>query len=154
MNKQTIALGVVAFTSVILAGCSSQQATTQSEVTPMTQEAQTGTTATATPTTIQAASYKDGTYDVKGAYTSPAGPETIDVKLTLKDNVVTDAVVVSEATAPKSKFMQAAFISGYKDMVVGKKINDIHLEKVSGSSLTPMGFNDALEKIKSQAQNT
>ncbi len=114
----------------------------------------TSTSASATPTSIQAANYKDGTYDVKGAYTSPAGPETIDVKLTLKDNKVTDAEVVSEATNPKSKFMQGAFISGYKDMVIGKNINDIHLEKVSGSSLTPKGFNDALEQIKTQAQSS
>lgn len=151
MNKQTIAVGMVAFTTVVFAGCSNAQTSIPSEATPV---AQTDVSATSTPTTIQAASYKDGVYDVKGSYNSPAGAETLGVKLTLKDNVVTDAEVVVEATNPKSKFMQDAFAGGYKEMVIGKKINDIHLEKVSGSSLTPIGFNDALEQIKSQAKTS
>ena len=39
-----------------------------------------------------------------------------------------------------------------KTLVVGKKITDVKLDKVSGSSLTPKGFNDALEQIKTLAK--
>jgi hypothetical protein len=38
-------------------------------------------------------------------------------------------------------------------MVVGKNISELQLTKVSGSSLTPQGFMDALEKIKAEAQS-
>ena len=97
--------------------------------------------------------YKDGVYDVVGEYVSPAGPETIEVKITLKDNVITSADVTAKATAEKSKFMQGLFVSNYKSLVVGKSIQDLKLDKVAGSSLTPKGFNDALEKIKAGAQS-
>jgi hypothetical protein len=41
----------------------------------------------------------------------------------------------------------------YKQYVVGKKIDEVQLTKVSGSSLTPQGFNDALAKIKAEAKS-
>jgi hypothetical protein len=96
---------------------------------------------------------KDGTYTAEGSYVSPAGAESITVTLTLKDEVVTDAVVKSNATAKKSIFMQGMFIDNYTPMVVGKKITEIQLDKVSGSSLTPKGFNDAVAKIEAQASS-
>lgn len=96
--------------------------------------------------------FKDGIYDVVGEYTSPGGPETIDVKLTLKNNIVTDATVLSQATLEKSQRFQGLFIDNYKSLVIGKPIKDIKLDKVAGSSLTPIGFNAAIEKIKNQAR--
>jgi hypothetical protein len=47
--------------------------------------------------------------------------------------------------------MQTDFAANYKTQVIGKKIEGLELSKISGSSLTPKGFNDALEKIRSQA---
>ncbi|MBP9818293.1 hypothetical protein KBC75_06135 [Candidatus Shapirobacteria bacterium] len=96
--------------------------------------------------------YKDGEYSAEGMYTSPAGPEQIKVDLTVKDGVVTDSTVTAEATVPKSVFMQGVFVDNYKPMVVGKNLNEIKLDKVAGSSLTPKGFNDALDKIREQAK--
>ncbi len=107
----------------------------------------------AQPTAAMMASYKDGEYEAEGMYTSPGGAESIDVTLTLKDGVVEEAEVISNATRPISKQMQASFIGGYKELVVGKKLDEINLTKVSASSLTPKGFNDAVEKIKAQAQS-
>lgn len=95
--------------------------------------------------------FKDGTYSAMGNYASPGGSESIDVTLSLKENVITSVVVVSKAENPASKNWQARFISGVESVVVGKKINEIDLDVVSGSSLTPMGFMDALEKIKMEA---
>ena len=96
--------------------------------------------------------YMDGTYNSKGNYKSPGGPEQIDVTLVLKDDVITSATVVSLATLPTSKLMQGKFISGVKAEVVGKKLSEVTLTKVSGSSLTPKGWNDAVAKIMVSAK--
>ncbi len=107
-------------------------------------------TMTVTPAII--ANYKDGKYVATGNYTSPAGDESVEVKITLKSNVITEAEVISKATKPKSITMQNLFIGGFMEMVVGKNINEVKLDKVSGSSLTSKGFNDAIEKIKTVAK--
>ena len=96
--------------------------------------------------------YKDGSYTATGSYMSPGGQESLGVNLTLKSDVVTDVTATSEATRSESKQYQARFISGYKALVVGKKIQDINIIKVSGSSLTPIGFMDALSQIETQAK--
>lgn len=98
-------------------------------------------------------SYKDGMYTQEGDYTSPGGPEQIEVKLTLKNGIVEQAEVTPKAVLPKSKFMQGVFVENYKSLVVGKNIKDLRLDKVAGSSLTPKGFNDAVEKIKAEAKS-
>jgi uncharacterized protein with FMN-binding domain len=95
--------------------------------------------------------YKDGVYETVGNYMSPGGEESIEVTLTLVDNVVTKADVVSKAERPNSVKFQGIFVENFEPMVVGRNINEIKLDKVAGSSLTPKGFNDALEKIKAQA---
>lgn len=98
------------------------------------------------------ATLKDGTYKATGSYTSPGGNEQITVSVTLKDGVVTDTSATSGANDPTAKQYQSEFIAGYKDQVVGKKISAIKLSRVSGSSLTSQGFNNALKQIQQQAQ--
>lgn len=97
-------------------------------------------------------SYKDGTYSASGAYTSPAGPENVEVTLTLKDGSVTNVAFKGNAENEKSKFMQEKFGEGISAEVVGKSIDSLNLAVVNGSSLTPKGFMDALEKIKQEAK--
>lgn len=113
----------------------------------------TETTQTTTPASTKQTSYKDGTYTQDGDYVSPGGPEQLGVTITLKNDVITDANVESKATLPNSIKFQGLFISGYKPLVIGKNINEVMLTKVSGSSLAPKGFNDAIEKIKTQAKS-
>lgn len=103
-----------------------------------------------TPVVIK--SYKDGTYSATGVYTAPSGSEDLGVSLTLKGNIITDVTVTNTAKNEVSIKLQNMFIDGYKVLVVGKDINTVKLDKVSGSSLTPKGFNDAIEKIKLEAQ--
>lgn len=103
------------------------------------------------PTSAQKSAYKDGSYTAVGAYTSPGGTEELGVTLTLANGVVTDSKVEVKATRPISKTRQEDFAAHYKDMVVGKNIADLELGKVSGSSLSPKGFNDAVTKIKQEA---
>lgn len=98
--------------------------------------------------------YKDGNYTATGSYISPAGTQSIKVNLLLKNGVVSDATVESQAVGPDSREFQAKFISGFKKFVVGHDADDIQISHVSGSSLTSEGFKDALEQIKNQARGT
>ena len=96
--------------------------------------------------------YKNGVYYAIGNYVSPGGAESIDVEVTLTDDVITSAKVESNAFRPNTIKFQGKFISGFSPLVVGKNIDEVKLDKVSGSSLTPKGFNDAIEKIKTEAK--
>lgn len=98
-------------------------------------------------------SYKDGTYSATGSYVSPGGTQSIKVSVTLKNNVVTDTEAQSGAVDSQSEEFQGQFIDGYKPLVVGKSLNSINLSRVSGSSLTSQGFNNAIEQIKSEAKS-
>ncbi len=97
------------------------------------------------------ATYKDGTYSATGEYRSPAGNDEIEVSLTIKDGVITDATYEGLAKMGKSKDFQAKFGEGYKAAVVGKSIDSLSLGVTNGSSLTPKGFMDAVAKIKAEA---
>lgn len=103
------------------------------------------------PATIST-KYKDGTYQVTGNYTSPAAKEEITITLVLKDDIVTSATFAgSPKPSPTTIKMQEKFSTGFKEFVIGKNIDEISLTVVNGSSLTPIGFMDALAKIKAEA---
>lgn len=108
-----------------------------------------GAAASATATT--SSTYKDGTFSATVSYGTPGGPQDLGVTVTLKSDVITDVSVTEGAKDAVSQKFQDDFVAGYKTLVVGKKIEDVQLTKVSGSSLTPKGFNDALSAIKVQA---
>lgn len=97
-------------------------------------------------------SFKDGTYTAQGDYMIHLGPKHISVTITLDGGIITDAKVVNQADDPTSKKYQDQFIAGFADQVMGKNISDVNVTKVSGSSLTPQGFNDALTKIEQEAR--
>jgi hypothetical protein len=101
---------------------------------------------------IAGGKYEDGIYEVTGQYVSPGGDEEIGVSVTLVNDVITDVEVEPRATRPISVNMQTIFNENYEQFVMGKNIDEVQLDKVSGSSLTPKGFNDAIEKVKSQAK--
>ena len=96
--------------------------------------------------------YKNGTYIAVGSYQSPAGTEQISVTVTLVNDVITNTSAVSMANDRTSSRYESRFIGGYASQIVGKNIDTVQLSYVSGSSLTPSGFNDALSKIKSSAR--
>jgi uncharacterized protein with FMN-binding domain len=97
------------------------------------------------------ANYKDGTYTEDGDYTSPGGPQSVTVKLTLAGDKVTAVTVTGHATDPTAKGYQAQFVSGISSEVVGKDIDALNVSRVAGSSLTSGGFNAALKAIKAEA---
>lgn len=95
--------------------------------------------------------YTDGTYDATGEYQSPGGAESIEVQLTLKGNVVTKVSVTGDASSGNAERYQTEFEDGISDVVVGRNIDDISVDKVAGSSLTSDGFTAALDQIKADA---
>lgn len=119
--------------------------TTAGNTTPITK------TENAAPISTREKRYVDGTYSAEGLYVTPAGPEKINVTVTLQNNIITNALFDGNATNPNSVKWQGQFSKGFSEWVVGKNIDDVELTVVNGSSLTPKGFLDALEKIKVEA---
>lgn len=129
-----------------LAGCSADAA--DGETTPTTPSSDSGTeTGDATTT----GSYTDGEYTESANYQSPNGTEEVEVTVTLADGVITAVEVVGDGDNPNSKRYQTEFADGIADVVVGKSIDEISVDKVAGSSLTSAGFNDAIDAIKADA---
>lgn len=106
---------------------------------------------TSTTTTVTNQRYNNGSYTSAGFYTSPAGNEEVEITLVITNDIVTDATFVGKATNGGSIRAQSLFNEGFKAEVVGKNIDEIQLDVVNGSSLTPDGFMDALAKIKAEA---
>ncbi|MBP9798024.1 hypothetical protein KBC70_02655 [Candidatus Woesebacteria bacterium] len=108
--------------------------------------------ANVTPPTEADTKLQNGVYEAVGDYTSPAGEEHVGVKITLENGVVTASEFTPQATNEISVKMQGKFKDAYQQDVVGKPLSTIDLGVVGGSSLTPIGFEDALKKIMIQAQ--
>lgn len=94
--------------------------------------------------------YKDGNYTANGTYRTPGGNETIEVKLTLASNKITSVSVSGDGDGDSAEYQQM-FEQGISSAVVGKSIDEANVSRVSGSSLTSTGFNNALDTIKQQA---
>lgn len=134
-------------------GSRSRAMNNTSDLTPSTTSRSNTPSSNPTPATANpgTSSYKDGTYSASASYRTPDSIETIDVSLTVAGGVVTGSSVHQIPTTRDARVYQSYFAENYKPYVVGKKLSDISLSRISGSSLTPQGFNDALDQIKSQA---
>ena len=153
-NKVPLQIGVGVLVLIIFFAVvvySKRNSDTANEMVSTTPTEETVNANTQSETTTEDVAYKNGTYTAEGTYTSPGGPEAITVSVTIANGVVTNTTVNPQADNPVSIKFQNDFVAGYKAFVVGKNINDLKLSKVSGSSLTPVGFNNALTKIKEQA---
>lgn len=94
--------------------------------------------------------YADGTYSINGQY-GPVGEDTIDVHLTVKDQNVTDVSIVGHPFTSISKKHQDAFAKAVPDVVVGKPLKDLKIDKIAGASWTTEAFNKALEVARQEA---
>ena len=140
---RTLANGLAGFgIATALAGCSTATTATSDSGDNSNSSGSSDTTS---------ANYKDGTYTEDGDYTSPGGPQSVTVKLTLADDKVTAVTVTGHASDSTAKGYQAQFVSGISDAVVGKDIDSLNISRVAGSSLTSGGFNAALKAIKADA---
>lgn len=102
-------------------------------------------------TSVTSGEYTDGTYTATGSYQSPGGTEEIELSVTLANGAITTTSATTQAASGTSRQYQREFIDNYKDLVVGKSIDDVELDRVAGSSLTSNGFNDALDEIRQKA---
>ena len=156
MNNKVLIIGLAAVAVIGVAVLTMSGPKKQAEQTQVVNISPTTAVTSAPAATGEAITetgpYKAGKYTAEGSYVSPGGPEQVKVTLALKaDGTISDVEFVGEAVNPTSKKMQGLFAGGYKPLVMGKNIDEVKLDKVSGSSLTPMGFNDAIEKIKAEA---
>ena len=114
-------------------------------------------TLTATPVAEVAAadtvaSRKDGTYTSEVTYLTPTFSKyQLDVSLSIKNNIVTEATVGYSQGAEKDPNAQR-FEGAYRAEVIGKDINSLNLSRVGGASLTTGAFNEALAKIKTDSK--
>ncbi|MCO4237842.1 FMN-binding protein [Pseudarthrobacter raffinosi] len=117
-----------------------------------TSGATTAPSGTASSPASSASLYQDGTYSADGTYVSPNGTETVGVELTLAAGTVTAVNITQHHSNPNTRKFQGEFAGGIAAQVVGKSIDELNVSKVAGSSLTSGGFNQALDKIKAEAQ--
>ena len=158
MKSTKITIGIIGFiifcvgAGLIIARNSDDSTPNSTDTTTTATDTTGAAIPTPTPSSTSSAAYKDGTFTATGTYQSPAGPEGVTVSVTLKNGIITDSTVTSNANDGESRRYQSEFISGYKTYVNGKNIDSVSVGKVSGSSLTGAGFNNALTKIKAEAK--
>lgn len=96
-------------------------------------------------------SYTDGIYSAWGGYSSPGGPQGINVAVQLKDDAVAWVMVTPSSFIGEAGEFQSRFAEDIQGEVVGKDIDLIAVARIAGSSLTSTAFNDALGQIKTEA---
>lgn len=96
------------------------------------------------------ATYTDGVYRATGTYGNL--PSHLGVTITLDHDVITAVEVATPATDPTSLEYQRRFAAAVPAVVIGKDIDDVRVGRLAGASGCPVGFNDALARIKSEAR--
>ncbi len=154
---------VIAIIAIVVIGVGftlfQSQKATEVEISTSNQEAVTQERAPSQPapettnnSTAQS-EYTDGTYTANVTYLTPKRDEYgVAVSLTLTKDIVTGATVTYSNGAEKDP-NAARFEAAYKAEVIGKDIDTLNLSRVGGASLTTNAFNDALVKIKADAQS-
>lgn len=147
-TRQKAALTLLA--AISLTGCSAEVVAVN-EVEPTAEPAETSAPTADTTAEAVASTYADGTYSSSGSYQSPHGTESVDVTITLADDIITAVTVVGHGDNPESLEYQSDFAGGIAAVVVGQDIDSISVSRVAGSSLTSGGFNEAVAAIKAEA---
>jgi uncharacterized protein with FMN-binding domain len=96
--------------------------------------------------------YADGVYAATGQYGSL--PSSITVTVTLVDDVIAAVEVTPHATDATPLDLQRRFAAAVPAVVVGERIDEVHVDRLAGSSGTPQGFNAAIERIKELARSS
>ncbi len=146
-----IVLLVIAATGAVIA--SSNGKSKSSDIVASSSPSTSGKPSRGTTSSTSASGYKDGDHNATSTYESPGGEESVSVKLTLADGSITSVSTTAKSNVAEAKDYQNQFLAAYKSQVVGKKITDVNLTRIAGSSLTSIGFNSAIDKIKSEAQS-
>jgi len=137
--------------TLLLAGCAAEASS--AETTKDTPVPQSTAEASAPAASGTGGTYKDGTYTADGSYQTPETVEKITVSITLAGDTVTAVKVTGDPQASETEHYQSQFIGGISAQVVGKKLDEISVSRVSGSSLTSKGFTQALATIRTEAKS-
>lgn len=105
-----------------------------------------------TSSSPRAGLFRDGRYQVTGYYLTPGGNESIGVTVVLSADTITTLQVRSEAHSPTALQFQDQFRQHIDGPVVGRDLASVSVSRVSGASLTSVGFDDALVRIRSEAK--
>ncbi len=146
-----VLLSTAATTGVVLVKNGRNSDALSSTTTQPSATASTYGTAQTTNTTTS--TYKDGAYTAQGSFYTPDGTEQIGVTIKLSGNNITSVSIDDSSIYSGTSFAYTErFINGLNSVVVGKNIDNVNVGRISGASLTPIGFNAALDTIKSQAK--
>jgi uncharacterized protein with FMN-binding domain len=99
--------------------------------------------------TVVPTEYRDGEYTATGWYGS--APSHHDVTLTIADNTITAVDITTPAENETSLGYQQRFAEALPDVVIGRNIAELSIDRVAGSSGCSEGFMDALAQIRDQA---
>ncbi|WP_028270108.1 MULTISPECIES: FMN-binding protein [Arthrobacter] len=145
--RKSVFVGIAGMSLIgTVAGCAPSAQAPAAQSAPASSAPAAGTSSSA------ASGYKDGTYSADGNYVSPNGTETVGVELTLSGGTVSGVNITQHPSNPNTRKFQGEFAGGIAAQIVGKNLDELNVSKVAGSSLTSGGFNQAVEKIKSEAQ--
>ena len=163
-SKAMLGIAMLCVAGLLLAGClgagssqpttTVQTATTQAsspatsirtattQASPMTTISENKTGYEQTTTTIQAMLLADGTYTNMVTYQTHAGSETVNVSITVQNDVVTAASVSDDSpNSPISAHLISSLNAALPALVVGKPIDQLNIpHNVAGSSLTTAAF--------------
>jgi len=155
-QSKTKLVGVIAIALLVVGGTGAAVILNRQDESPNSTE--TSSTVESTPSTSTPSgsdnstsdTYADGDYTANGSYRTPGGIESVDVSLSLAGNEITDVDVQGSGSGDSARY-QSMFREKIADIVVGKNIDEIDVSRVSGSSLTSTGFNEAVETIRQEA---
>ncbi len=90
----------------------------------------------------------DGDYASNVTYAYHSGTETVEIKITVKNDTITSASVRGLNSAMMSSRIIGNFNAALPDLVVGKKIDQLSIPRnVAGSSLTTAAFKQYVESL-------
>lgn len=147
-----VVLIAIAATAVIVVSSNNKSNSANVTTTNTSSNVPSTETSSSSSSVSSSSTFKDGTYSATSNYDTPGGGASIGVTVMLSGNTITNVSLTQGAPDREAQEFQDRFESGYKSLVVGKKITDVSLSRVAGSSLTPNGFNNALQDIESQAK--
>ena len=139
------AAGIVLFVAIVIVLFVNNSNNNQSKTSTSDVQA---TISTDTPSTSK---YKNGTYTASASYRTPESSEKIEIQVVVSNDTISGLTVTQKAVDRESQQYINLFKNGVNAQVVGKKLDEVSLGRVNGSSLTPIGFNAALNSIKQSA---
>lgn len=95
--------------------------------------------------------YVDGSYRSQVSYRTPEDTYSLDLTLTIVNDVITNSSVSFDTKGVKDSYSKR-FSSAYQSSVIGQDLGSISLSRVGGASLTTRAFNNAVSNIRNQAK--